>query len=216
MKTRALTAHPDPYRGIDVTHVVAALTRNPPAEPGAFLYSNLGYQLLGAALATAAGTTWPDLVRQRICQPLGLTATGIELDRSTARGHDRAGLPVPHWDSSLLPAAGALLSSPADLEKFLRAQLDPASTELSAAIRLSRVSHTGDLPVRPVGLGWMLDRAAGVNLAWHNGGTGGFGAIIALTDGPRRPTGVVILVNSPHAGALDTVAREMLTSLPDD
>ena len=98
MKAHALTAHPDPYRDIDLAHVIAALTRNPPAEPGAFRYSNLGYQLLGTALAAAAGTTWSDLVWQRICRPLGLTATGIEPDRSTARGHDPAGLPVPYWD----------------------------------------------------------------------------------------------------------------------
>ncbi|MDQ2813977.1 MAG: beta-lactamase family protein [Actinomycetota bacterium] len=210
MKTRALTADPDPYRDIGLAHVIAALTRNPPAAPGAFRYSNLGYQLLGAAVAAAAGTTWPDLIWQRIGRPLGLTATGIGPDRSTARGHDRAGLPVPYWDSALLPGAGALLSSPADLETFLRAQLDPASTELDAAIRLSRVSHTEGRAVRPVGLGWMLDRADGAKLAWHNGGTGGFSAILALTDRPRGPAGVAILVNSPHVSALDTVAREML------
>jgi CubicO group peptidase (beta-lactamase class C family) len=216
MKVRVLTAHPDPYRDIDLAHVIAALTRNPPAEPGAFRYSNLGYQLLGAALAAAAGSSWPDLVWQRICRPLGMTATGIEPDRSTVRGHDRAGLPVPYWDSALLPAAGALLSSAADLEKFLRAQLDPASTGFGAAIRLSRVSHTEDLAVRPAGLGWMLDRTAGANLAWHNGGTGGFGAILAVTDRPGRPAGTAILVNSPHLSALDTVAREMLTRLSDE
>jgi len=216
MKARVLTAHADPYRDIDLAHVIAALTRNPPAEPGAFHYSNLGYQLLGAALAAAAGLSWPDLLWQRICRPLGMTATGIEPDRSTARGHDRAGLPVPYWDSAQLPAAGALLSSVADLEKFLRAQLDPASTEFGAAIRLSRVCHTADLAVRPAGLGWMLDTTAGTNLAWHNGGTGGFRAILAVTDRPGRPAGAAILTNSAAAIALDTVAREMLTRLPDD
>ena len=213
MKVRALTAHP--YRDIDLAHVIAALTRNPPAEPGTFRYSNLGYQLLGAALAAAAGMSWPDLVWQRICRPLGMTATGVKPDRSTARGHDRAGLPVPYWDWAL-PAAGGLLSSPADLEKFLRAQLDPAGTEFGDAIRLSRMPHTEGLAVRPVGLGWMLDRVADTDLAWHNGGTGGFGAILALADRPRRPAGVAILLSSPHMGALDAVAREMLTRLPDD
>ena len=113
MKARALTAHPDPYRDIDLAHVIAALTRNPPAEPGAFRYSNLGYQLLGAALAAAAGTTWPDLLWQRICRPLGLTATGIEPDRSTARGHDLAGLPVPYWNR-LCCRAREMLTRPPD------------------------------------------------------------------------------------------------------
>jgi D-alanyl-D-alanine-carboxypeptidase/D-alanyl-D-alanine-endopeptidase len=186
-----------------------------PAEPGAFRYSNLGYELLGAALAAAAGTSWPDLLWQRICRPLGMTATSIKPDRSSARGHDRAGLPVPYWNSAPLPAAGALLSSPADLEKFLRAQLDPASTEFGAAIRLSRACHTENRAVRPAGLGWMLDTTAGSYRAWHNGGTGGFGAILAVTDRPGRPAGVAVLTNSAAVSALDTVAGEMLTRLPD-
>jgi len=126
MKARVLTAHPDPYRGIDLAHVIGAVTRHPPAPPGTFRYSNLGYQLLGAALAAAAGMTWSDLIQQRICQPLGLTATDVGPDACSARGHNRAGRPVPYWDSSLLPGAGALLSTLADLERFLRAQLATA------------------------------------------------------------------------------------------
>ncbi len=33
---------------------------------------------------------------------------------------------MPYWDSRALPAAGALVSCAADLDTFLRAQLDPA------------------------------------------------------------------------------------------
>lgn len=128
MTARVLTADPDPYRGIGLARATAALDRYPPGAQGGFRYSNLGYQLLGAALAAAAGISWPDLVRQRICLPLGLTATGVEPDSGTARGHDRAGLPVPYWDSTALPAAGALVSCAADLEAFVRAQLDPDRT----------------------------------------------------------------------------------------
>jgi serine-type D-Ala-D-Ala carboxypeptidase/endopeptidase len=211
LKARALAAHPDPYRGIDLAHVIAAMTRNPPAPPGNFRYSNLGYQLLGAALAAVGGTTWSDLIQQRICGPLGLPATGIGPDACSVRGHDRAGLPVPYWDSSLLPGAGALLSTAADLERFLRAQLDPDSTALGPAIRLSRESQTADLAMRSVGLGWMLETTRGTTMAWHNGGTGGFGAIMAVTDRPPCPGGIAIVVNSPHTPALDRLARETLS-----
>jgi CubicO group peptidase (beta-lactamase class C family) len=104
--------------------------------------------------------------------------------------------------------AATLLSTLADLERFLRAQLVPGSTALGPAIRLSRQSQTADLAVRPVGLGWMLATAGTV--AWHNGGTGGFGAIVAVADRPRCPGGVAIVVNSPHAAALDKLALETL------
>ena len=215
MTARVLTAHPNPYRGIDLARAASALERHPPAAPGIFRYSNLGYQLLGAALAAAAGHTWPDLVRQRICVPLGLTATGVEPDAGTARGHDQAGLPVPYWDSSALPGAGALVSCAADLEAFVRAQLDPGRTELGEAIRLSRTSHTGGRAIRPVGLGWMLDTTPAGSLAWHNGGTGGFGAVLAVAGQPGQQAGIALLANSVHSAALDVFARQALRSLAD-
>jgi D-alanyl-D-alanine-carboxypeptidase/D-alanyl-D-alanine-endopeptidase len=213
-RARILTAHPDPYRGIGLADAMTALARNPPSQPGSFRYSNLGYQLLGAALAAVAGTTWANLVQQRICQPLGMTHTSTEPDGHSARGHDRAGLPVPNWDSTLLPAAGALWSSTADLEKFLRAQLAPDATELGPAIRLSRAPQTGNLAVRRQGLGWMLETTGDTTVAWHNGGTGGFGAILAVADRPYGPAGAAILVNSAHDGALDNLARHMLAKRP--
>ena len=136
--TPLLTAHPDPYHGIGLDRVAAALARRLPPAPGTFRYSNVGYQLLGAALAAAAGTTWPDLVQQRICGPLGMTATGMSPDENTARGHDKAGFPFPYSDYALLPGAIGLSSTTADLDRFVWAQLDPGSTPLGPAIRLSR------------------------------------------------------------------------------
>ncbi len=215
MTARVPTADPDPYRGIGLARATAALKRYPPGAQGGFRYSNLGYQLLGAALAAAAGISWPDLVRQRICLPLGLTATGVEPDSGTARGHDRAGLPVPYWDSTALPAAGALVSCAADLEAFVRSQLDPDRTELGEAIRLSRTSHTAGQPVRLAGLGWMLETTKAGTLAWHNGGTGGFGAFLAVADGPGRPAGIAVLAASVHSAALDVFARRALKSLAE-
>ena len=211
MTARALTAHPDPYRGIGLARVTSALQRHPPGAPGTFRYSNLGYDLLGAALAAAAGGSWPDLIQERICVPLGLAATGVGPDAATARGHDQAGLRVPYWDSTALPAAGALVSCAADLERFLRAQLVPGPTALAEAIRLSRVPHTSGPGVRAVGLGWMLEQAGA--LAWHNGGTGGFGAFLAVAEGPAQPAGIALLANSFHSTALDVFARRILRNL---
>jgi len=42
-------------------------------------YSNLGFGLLGHALAARAGTSYEQLVRERILKPLGVTMTGISL-----------------------------------------------------------------------------------------------------------------------------------------
>jgi CubicO group peptidase (beta-lactamase class C family) len=56
-------------------------------EPGTrFSYSNVGYAILGAALARAAGQTYVDYVRQHVFEPLGMSDTAFEPnDRIRAR-----------------------------------------------------------------------------------------------------------------------------------
>lgn len=45
-------------------------------EPGTqFQYSNFGYSLLAMALEEAAGKPYPQLLQERICEPLGMTQT---------------------------------------------------------------------------------------------------------------------------------------------
>jgi serine-type D-Ala-D-Ala carboxypeptidase/endopeptidase len=204
------TAHPNPYRNIGLDHVGAALARKPPEVPGTFRYSNLGYQLLAAALAAAAGTTWPCLLQQRICVPLGMTKTGMDPDNNTARGHDKAGFPFPYSDYALLPGAIGLLSTTADLGTFLQAQLQPWSTPLWPAIRLSRTSQAG--PPHAAGLGWRLSISSATTLAWHGGLTSGFSALLAVLDTPRGPRGLAILTNSPYDDALLEVGLKALSS----
>jgi D-alanyl-D-alanine-carboxypeptidase/D-alanyl-D-alanine-endopeptidase len=200
-----LTVHHDPYRGTDLDRVTTALARRPPPVGGTFRYSNVGYQLLAAALAAAAGTTWPELLQQRICGPLGLTATGMSPDRNTARGHDEAGFPFPYSDYTLLPGAIGLFSSASDLGRFLHAQLAPWSTPLGPAIRLSRTVQTPPGCSLQAGLGWRLKTAGDASLAWHRGLTHGFGALLAVIDAPDSQRGLAILVNSPAAATLQAV-----------
>jgi serine-type D-Ala-D-Ala carboxypeptidase/endopeptidase len=204
-----LTAHPNPDRDVGLDRVAAALARDPPAVPGAFRYSNISYQLLAAALAAAAGATWPTLLQQRICGPLGMTATRMNPDHNTARGHDNAGFPLPYSDCTLLPGANGLLSTTADLDRFLQAQLYPWSTPLWPAIRLSRTLQAG--PPRAYGLGWRLKISGPTTLAWHGGLTNGFRALLAVVDTPKAPRGLAILANSPYDALLE-VGLEALQS----
>jgi serine-type D-Ala-D-Ala carboxypeptidase/endopeptidase len=191
-----LTAHPNPYGDIGLDRVAAALARKQPPVPGTFRYSNVGYQLLAAALAAATGTTWPCLLQQRICGPLGMTATSMNPDENTARGHDKAGFLFPYSDYALLPGAIGLLSTTADLERFLQVQLDPGSMPLGPAIRLSRTPQAGS--PRAAGLGWRLAISGDTTLAWHDGLTNGFSAHLAVIDTPEAPRGLAILTNSPY------------------
>jgi CubicO group peptidase (beta-lactamase class C family) len=89
------------------------LTRNTPlGPPGHFAYSNLGMSLLGHAEARAAGAVdWPDLARQRLLVPLGMTnttfvATAGQVPAETATPHKDNGWRAPHWYGAAFSPAG--------------------------------------------------------------------------------------------------------------
>src|SRR6185369_1631387 len=82
-----------------------------PRDIGAqYEYSNLGFGLLGQALALRAGKSYGELVRERILQPLGMNSTTIELSADQkarlAPGHGPNGSVVSNWDIPGLAGAG--------------------------------------------------------------------------------------------------------------
>lgn len=149
-------------------------------------------------LALRAGKSYDELVRERVCEPLGLADTFVSVpDTAVARfaqGHDRRGRPVPHWDFDALAGAGALRSTVHDLLAFLALQVHGSDSRLGAAARL-----TQELRARrgrmSVGLGWMtLPFGGGRQALFHDGGTGGFRSFAGFV--PESGTAVVVLTNS--------------------
>ena len=62
-------------------------------RPGRYAYSTLGSAIAGQAVAAAAHMTYPDLMRTRLFEPLGMSHTAIQVDHAlVAGGHvaDRA------------------------------------------------------------------------------------------------------------------------------
>jgi serine-type D-Ala-D-Ala carboxypeptidase/endopeptidase len=78
---RSLRQRDNPYAGFTDAELERAVTRaSPRRAPGEKLrYSNLGYGLLGHALALRTGQSYEQLVRSRICDPLGLADTRISI-----------------------------------------------------------------------------------------------------------------------------------------
>jgi hypothetical protein len=61
-------------------------------------------------------------------------------------------------------------------------------------------------------LGWQLKISGETTLAWHEGLTNGFSALLALIDTRRAPRGLAILTNSPYAAALREAGFNALSS----
>jgi len=194
----------DPYADYDAARLYAflngyTLTRAPGA---AYEYSNLGVGLLGFALARRAGTSYEEMVRRRILGPLGMTGTMIALTDSArarlAQGSTDTG-PAAGWNLDALAGAGALRSSAEDMTTFLAAAMGLRRTPLDAAFRLVAEPQfdAGPSGVMRIGLGWhILQAAGGVQIVWHNGGTGGYHSWAGYD--PARRVGVAVLANSPE------------------
>lgn len=177
-----------------------------------FEYSNLGAGLLGHILSLKAGMSYEALVTNRILGPLRMRDTVIalrpELRPRLAVGHDGAGSAVPNWDLPTLAGAGALRSTMNDMLKFLAANLagaGPLAKELQLTHESRRSTGTPD---SSIGLGWLLRRGFGVEIVWHNGGTGGYHSFIGFD--PKTGEGVVILHNS--AASIDDIGFHLINS----
>jgi CubicO group peptidase (beta-lactamase class C family) len=178
-------------------------------------YSNLGAGLLGQALARAAGQPYEQLVRERICLPLGLPDTVItpagEQPARLATGHTRRGRPTPPCELPALAGAGALRSTATDLLAFLRANLDPARTPLAAQLERTQQPRLPVARHTQVGLGWLIAHPPGAAgpVLWHNGGTSGFRSCAAVA----RDAGTAVVVLSNTARSVDRLGLRLLKAL---
>jgi len=172
-----------------------ALTRDPGES---WLYSNIGYGLLGHALERRAGTAYAKLLAQRLLDPLGMKETTVgfspALQKKAVQGFDDAFAPAPMWDLGSLPGAGGIRSTAADMLAFAAANLSPDGDRLRGAMRAAHVPRVPMKEGQHVGLAWMVARPGARPITWHWGGTGGFRTYLGLDLEARRA--VVVLTNA--------------------
>lgn len=201
----------NPYAGYTVQDLYSFLASYAlPRDPGSEVeYSNLGAGLLGHLLARRAEMDFETLIATRLTRPLNMSDTRITLssamERRMATGHNASLAPVSNWDFPALAGAGALRSSANDLLTFLAAFLGYTESPLTTAMRAMLEIR------RPVGkqkfeiaLGWHLLG----DIAWHDGGTGGFRSLIGFD--PKARIGVVALSNTSTPAGIDDIAMHLL------
>jgi serine-type D-Ala-D-Ala carboxypeptidase/endopeptidase len=173
-------------------------------RPGThYEYANLGFGLLGHALALRAGMSYEDLVISRICAPLGMENTRITLSPAMkerlARGHNTSLEPVANWDIPTLAGAGALRSTANDLFKFLEMCLGNRPSPLAPAMAMTLGErHPTDRTRVEVAHGWFVSTSFGDEIAWKDGGTGGYATFIGYSTKTRRAS--ILLSNTADYG----------------
>lgn len=200
-------------------------------EPGTrYLYSNIGYAALGAALARAAGRPYTDYVRDEILKPLDMTQSTFErtpqIAPLLAKGYtiregqlDGAAPEREHAGRGYKVPNGALYTTVSDLAKFLAFELGHGSPNvLSVKARddnYARVfSATGTLN-SGYGIGFQTTRRGTMVAIGHGGSVAGYNAAAHV----HRPsqTGVIVLRNvgggAVSSGGLALRALEILVAV---
>jgi D-alanyl-D-alanine-carboxypeptidase/D-alanyl-D-alanine-endopeptidase len=209
------------YTAADLYAFLAKQTVAKPADAG-FLYSNLGFGLLGQALANRAGMPYPALLKSEVTDPLHLKDTIVSLTpEQQARfipGHTGDHQPAHAWDLVALAGAGALRSTAGDMLTYLEANLHPDSfrpagftptgSTLADALIQQHELRADAMPGTRIALAWLFETESGNY--WHNGATGGYSAYAFFN--PKSDYAAVVLLNatlSQHGSFADRLGQHI-------
>jgi D-alanyl-D-alanine-carboxypeptidase/D-alanyl-D-alanine-endopeptidase len=190
------------------------------------LYSNMGFDLLAAALSNAAGKPYPELLAERITRPLGMADTGFSLnDEQRSRlmqGHDFGGKPLPDVPTgSVIVGSGGLYSTVNDILTWLQWHLDRFATrdaEVRAVDHAVWLQRDGLSPVSgfdesgrmdALGLAWIVMMPQGNRplILQKAGGLQGIFCYAALA--PSRGVAALIAINQFDFGAAMAMAASV-------
>jgi CubicO group peptidase (beta-lactamase class C family) len=177
-------------------------------------YQNIMYLAAGEAAAKAFGSTWEDMVQQRIFTPLGMTASApfsrLLKDKSNvatphAMDHDTVYRKGPFIAENIAPA-GSIVSNARDMAQWLRFQLNDGVVNGKRLVSTTalRETHTPQMIMGPgsgaggpntvfvtYGMGWMVEDYRHELLWEHPGATPGMTTAVGML--PERKLGVVVL-----------------------
>lgn len=165
---------------------------------GGWSYSNTNYLLAGLIAQRVTGRPFDELVTTRVIQRIGLRDTyAPEVGEEDIRGRHPRGyqrdpatdelVDFTRMDPSWGWAAGHLVSTPGDLNTFLRALLDGKLLEPAQLAQLRTTIPTDPESGRGYGLGVFSTPLSCGGVAWgHGGDIPGYSTVNAATDDRQR------------------------------
>ena len=185
-----LRAYPSPVQAL------AVFIGDPLVAPvgETYLYSTFAFTLISAILETAAGVSFPELIRREVSEPLGLTfaaetANTILADRVRPYGRRGQSGPVENAEPvnpDYKWAGGGMIGTASDLARLGAALLRPgyltrASLDQMVRPLAPRRARAND-PV--VGLAWRIDTDPKGRRRFHHAGSiqGGRSGVVIYPD----------------------------------
>ena len=182
------------------------------AGPGEYYhYSNLGFALLGEAVARIRGARWFDVVRAELLGPLGMTRTSYLPEAPHARGYSvhhfhETLTEEPHQDTAGMAPAGQVWSTVADLARWADF-LATGHDEVVAGSTLDEMA-TVQSPATGYGLGLRLLDVGGTAYVGHTGSMPGFLASLFVDRSAR--SGSVLMTNAFSGASMEAVPGVLL------
>ncbi|MBT2212703.1 serine hydrolase [Actinomadura sp. NEAU-AAG7] len=193
-----------------------ALAQEP--TTGSWSYNNTGYLLLGRLIEAVTGArTWRDEVAGRIARPLRLRNTYAPGPYSYRIGgpHPRGYVRVPEYvdvteqDTGYLDAAGAMVSTPAEVNRFFSALLRGRLLRPAELAEMRRVLPAGGT-VDAYGLGLEVNHLSCGDLVGHAGQMHGYSTVAGvLVDRRGRPGAAVTMSMTTEPEDMDDFRRAM-------
>ena len=188
-----------------------------------FGYQNVMYLAAGELSAHVAGTSWDDLIENRIFEPLGMTQSNTTVRKlagmsnlATPHGEINDTVRVLQWRNiDNIAPAGSINSNVVEMANWVRLQLNKGKFGgkqiiTSAQIEEMHKPHT-IVPLEGAwklfnpnsnfllyGMGWFMNDYRGKKVVQHGGNIDGMTALVAMI--PEDNFGMVILTNMNGSG----------------
>ncbi|MCL6455147.1 MAG: serine hydrolase [Alicyclobacillus sp.] len=178
-------------------------------------YQNHMYMASGYVAGRANGSSWEELVRERIFRPLGMDHSSFTVEEMVAspnyalpyEGTDGALHRMPFRDISAIGPAGSINSNVLDMANWLTLHLNGglyggervvSERSLAELHKPQMVCQLypwkfAEMPVMTYGMGWFVEPYRGHQRLHHGGNIDGFTALVTLL--PDEKTGIVVLTN---------------------
>jgi len=185
-----------------------------------YLYSNIGYSLVGLIIERMTSRPFEDVVRERVLLPVGMPTATFNFASVQVRGHpEGAGA---GGRCRLTAPAGGMIASALDVARWARAMSEPGTHPLGEPLVEALTTpyvETGARPDEAYGYGVGMMRRGDVWVYNHSGGSQDYSAFVAWV--PARRLGAAAMLNATNrAGATPASvglrALSVLLDLPDD
>ena len=182
-------------------------------------YCNSGFVVAGRLAEVVTGQTFDQLLKEKICQPLGLERTSLLAEEMVAQRCAAGHVPGPGGEPVLppvvlmqyaqAPAGSRTTATAAELVRFVQMHLhsglspdgdkvlSPASAAAMQEVQVTRPLLTTS-PLAAQGLGWALQQWDDKRVIGHGGGT--IGQLSFLQCVPEEQLVVALFTNSATGG----------------